>query len=390
VIAHPIGLHTPSISVSVNDAHDASTQSAGTAPLSATANSSTFNVVADDTYKPNAHLSLTLDESFNRSTFVSAGATTQLTANYRFDAKRSASASALVGTTTSTPTGAYTYSDPASATFDCTDGVVRVGGPPDPEARQTTRTLSASYRQSVGLGRVSVNAYRTDADGAPAYAILPLAAAQAPPGYFDALAGLWNRAGICGGYAFPETRVYASQYLTGLRQRNAGATIGATLPLGRAVVVLANATRSLSAFLSLDPRFASPFAFYRVGAQLPQSGRYAGGVTVDAALSRSVELLANAQYTDGYNYANLPAHTILALGGRVRAGRGAFTMLIANLLDTDAFPYASARGFAPLALNGGGSVAFAAIPLAPRQFQIGYQIKGVAFGPQPVPPATKP
>ncbi len=387
-VTHPFGLHTPLVTVALGDHRDLYARSETTAPAIALVSTlSTFSVSANDTYKPNARLSLTLAESFNRSTYISSGVTSDLSASYRFDARRSLSASARVGTTEASYSAAGVLPDPTFATYDCQDGLISVLGPTDAPGRQSARSLSASYRQSIGLGRISLNAYQTQSDGAQLQLYVPITA-TADGAYLAALGEVWNKPGVCGGYAFANARAYASETIGGLRQRYSGVTASATIPLGRALVAIANLSRSDAVLASLDPRLAGPTSFYRTGEQLPLRGRISGSLTLDAAFARGAEFLVNARY-DERTARSLPATTVLALGARVKAGRGAFTGFVANLLNLDAFGFTAPRGYAPLALTGGGSVGFAATPLAPRQFQLRYAIDGLSLG-SPAPPRMGP
>jgi hypothetical protein len=386
-VAHPVGLHTPSVYVTLDDSQ--STYDATTAAGRTVAFSRLSGIVASasDAYKPSAHLALAFQETFNRSTGVGSGATTEADATWHFDPKQTLAFTALAGTTATTASAAAAFSDPADARYDCTDGTVRVAGPADAPTPQRTQTLTASYRRPLGAGSISVNAYRTESDGAPLYLDVPIATASAPQGYLDALAGVWNLRGVCGGYAFPSTRVYATESVTGLRQRYDGVTVRATLPLGRNVVAIGDATRADAQLRSLDARFLGPASYYRIGAQLPFTNRYDAALTIDALLSRTVETLVHASFHDAAA-GGLPAHTIVALGARVRAGRGAFTGFVSNLFDSDAFPFTEPRGYPPLTLAGGGTVGFATTGVAPRQIQISYAIAGLALG--RTPPVTAP
>jgi hypothetical protein len=126
---------------------------------------------------------------------------------------------------------------------------------------------------------------------------------------------------------------------------------------------------------SLDPRLEVPGSYYATGRQLPHRPLRTAGLTIDGVMPKSqLEWLANAQFTSINNGHDLPAFTTYNAGLVFHTSSGTLTLLESNIFGTHAGLFSTYLGVNPMTLVGGGTFAFASDPLAPRQWQLTWDI----------------
>lgn len=297
-----------------------------------------------------------------------------------------------IGSAEPAPVFGSLVGDPLTAQYDCQNQSVFVNGPGDQARRQSSLQYNLGWRHSWKRGQLTFNAYRNRFDGQGIFASVPFAAEPAsifpngPAAYLASLQGVWSEPTVCGSTPFDPSRVYVSQYLSGLNQINQGFTLSGRIELSRRLALFPNYTVSSAALSSLDPRLQFPGSYFSAGTQLPHHPLRTAGMTVDGLFPREgVEWLLNAQFTDANNWQNLPAYTVYNAGLILKLQRGSLRLFESNLFGTHTGLFTTYQGINPLPVQGGGAFALATTPLPPRKFSIEYELHWQ----QPTPPKPK-
>lgn len=275
----------------------------------------------------------------------------------------------------------YPISDVLAADYDCHNGSVYVNGPSDQAVPQSSVSYNLSWRHLFRGGNFSVNVYRQNAYGQEFFAALP--ALGEPDGVFinglpdflQQLQQAWSSPAVCGSIPFDPQHVYVSKNVSGMGQVYEGFTISGRVALGRNVVALPTYALGSTYLTTLDPRMEVSGSYYAVGRQLPHRPLHTAGVTFDGVLPKShLEWLANVQFTSVNNQHDLPAFTVYNAGLVFHTNYGSLTLLDANVFGTRSGLFSTYQGVNPVPVVGGGTFAFASEPLAPRQWQLTWEL----------------
>ncbi len=263
------------------------------------------------------------------------------------------------------------FSDPASARFDCGARTAVVGGPGDRGGAQSATSLDATWTHAIARGQLSVDVFSQVQTGQIVSALVVEPATYYPPGYLRALLAAYDAPSVCRGAAVPS--VYAQIPVGGTRRVYRGLELRGRLSLGPNVVVLPNYSLDQAVLTAASPRLRAGPSTTIVGAQLPGRPLHRGNVTLDATLPRgAIEVLASASYTGAGNQQNLGPYVVVSAGISRRLGPGRITLFENNVFDAYAGVFATGAGAVPLALSDGGTLRTAATPLTPRTINATY------------------
>lgn len=299
-----------------------------------------------------------------------------------------------IGSAQPAPVFGSLVGDPLTAQYDCFNHSVFVNGPGDQATHQSSLQYNAGWRHTWKRGQLTFNAYRNTFGGQGIFASVPFGAEPAsifpngPAAYLASLQGVWSQPTECGSTPFDPSRVYVSQYVSGLNQVNQGFTIGGRFELSRTLALFPEYAISSAALSSLDPRLQFPGSYFSAGTQLPHHPLRTAGLTVDGLFPRkTVEWLLNAQFTGANNWQNLPAYTVYNAGVILKLQRGSLRLFESNVFGTHTGLFTTYQGINPIAVQGGGSFALSTTPLPPRQFNVEYDVR---WQQQPPPKHKKP
>lgn len=275
------------------------------------------------------------------------------------------------------PTTPRTFSDPATARFNCNAGTAIVSGPGDTGSQQQSSiSYNFDWTHLWRTGQVTVNAYRQTQIGQTINALINEAGEPVgyfPLGYLAALGTAWAQPTICGNVPFNPLGVYVTQPIMGTARVYQGIDVSGRIALGRNVVVLPTYALNSAVLVAADSRLTSAPSTSTIGAQLPGRPLHRAGITFDANLPRSeFELLANAQYTGGNNNRNLVPYTAVNWGISHPLGPGRLTLFETNAFNAVAGDFSTLEYAEPVPVNGGGIIFFAANPLLPRTISLNY------------------
>ncbi|HKU68157.1 MAG TPA: TonB-dependent receptor [Candidatus Baltobacteraceae bacterium] len=334
---------------------------------------------------------LAVDYTLSQASGTGAGSNLELYAQATWQ-PRTADVFTL-GTGIGSAQPAYTFSsvvgDAMTAQYDCFNKSVFVNGPGDEAVPQSSLQYNGGWRHSWKRGQVTFNVYRNRFSGQGMFSAVPFAAEPGsifPNGaaaYLASLRAVWSQPTVCGASPFDASRVYVSQYVSGLDQINQGFTVSGRVALGRSLAIFPNYAVSSASLSSLDPRLTYSGSYYTPGAQLPHHPLRTAGLTFDGIAARArLEWLLNAQFTASNNWQNLPAYTVYNAGVVVTLQRGSLRLFESNLFGTHTGLFTTYQGVDPLPVAGGGSFAFATTPLPPRSFTVEYDVRWAQRAPK--------
>lgn len=282
--------------------------------------------------------------------------------------------------------------DPLTGEYDCQNGSVFVNGPSDQSTKQSSLQYNAGWRHTWKRGQLTVNAYRNQFDGQGIFGSVPFAAEPAsifpngPAAYLASLQQVWSEPTVCGSTPFDPSRVYVSQYISGLNQVNQGLTVSGRFILSPALEIFPSYSLSSAALSSIDPRLLYPGSYVQAGAQLPHRPLRTAGLTLIGGVGHAnVQWAFNAQFTGANNPQNLPAYTVYNAGLTMNLQHGSLRVFESNLFGTHTGLFTTYQGVNPFPVQGGGTFAQSTTPLPPRSFSVLYDIRWQ----QPAPPKKK-
>jgi hypothetical protein len=278
------------------------------------------------------------------------------------------------------------FSDPATARYNCAGNNAVVNGPGDSAGPQSSVSADLGWTHQLAWGSFTLDVFRQHQTGQLINALVNANSEPAgyfPDGYIAAVASSYQGALVCGtDSALLPGNVWVMQSIGGTARTYQGFDLSGRFALGRYVVVLPTYSTNSAVLTAADARLVSAISTSIVGAQLPGRPVHRGGVTIDALHPKSgTELLANAQWTGANNFQNLGSYVTASFGVSHDLGPGRLTLFENNAFDTYAGEYTSAQYQQPLRLSTGGQLALGATPLTPRTVSLTYSM--VVGGPRP-------
>ena len=189
-----------------------------------------------------------------------------------------------------------------------------------------------------------------------------------PPAYLSAVGAFAASPYVCG--SAPVTALAFTSFQPA-DQLNRGATLAGTLEVGKVLI---------AGFASVQSRFvtnATPLtaALTPGGTQVPGTPLHRAGLVATAKLGRSVDVLANANYTGANNPSRLPAYTVFNAGFAAPLREGSLALVATNLGNAHAGPFLTGADVFALPRAGAVPLALAATPLAPRAVALTYTVR---------------
>jgi hypothetical protein len=334
--------------------------------------------------KIKANDKLAIDYTLSQASGTGAGSNLQFYGEATWQPEKSDAFTFGGGLGSADPAPAFSgvVGDALTAQYDCYNKSVFVNGPSDEATKQSSLQYDAAWQHRWKYGQLTIDAYRNRFDGQGIFGSVPFAGEPSsifPNGqaaYLASLEQVWEKPTVCGSIPFDPSRVYVSQYISGINQINQGFTIGGRIAMGRNVMAFPNYAVSSAALSSLDPRLEYAGSYFTVGTQMPHQPLHTAGLTLIGAVPhRPLEWALNAQFTAANNWQNLPAHTIYNAGVVMNLQRGSLRFFESNIFGTDTGLFTTYQGVNPLPVQGGGSFSLATTPLAPRSFSVQYDVR---------------
>ncbi|HET7813944.1 MAG TPA: TonB-dependent receptor [Candidatus Baltobacteraceae bacterium] len=372
----------------------------GSQTLTGTRTTHFQNIWFSDRVKTNDKLALTHGLSQAAGTGTGSSLVLSETATWQPATADTFELQGSVGSSYPSAQFASPMSDPASADMDCFNKSTFVQGPADEPVHQSSSTYDLGYKHTWKRGFVSLDAYRNNSFGDSMQVPVPFAAEPAavfpngPAAYLNQLQQIWAQPTVCGSIPFDPRGVYIDQLTTGLGQVSQGVTLSAQYALGRNVVLFPSYATTSAYISNADPRLTMPGGIFLPYAQLPHHPLHTAGLILDGILARrSIEWIADAQFTSADNPQNLPAYTVYN-GGLVFHGQyGSLQLLVSNVFGTHTGLFSTYQGVNPTPVAGGGTFAYATTPLPPRGITVQYDVRWKQHTSPPKPaasPAPKP
>jgi hypothetical protein len=329
-----------------------------------------------DLYKLNDRLSLGPNLSLAGTNGAGASLLGGLSATWRPEAADTFGSSVSVGS--SQPAGGLirTYSDPASARFNCAAGTANVNGPGDQPGKQSALSYDANWTHTWTSGSFSLDLYRqTQADQLVNAQIVAtsLGFSAASP-YIQALQSYFASPYTCGAAAVLDpANVYVSEPIGNTTRLYQGFTLSGRIALGPHLVAIPSYQTNAVSITAADVRLAALNSTTIVGAQVPGRPVHRGNLTLDGDVPHlGLELLANVQYVGSNNAQHLDPYALLSLGTSHALGVGKLSFLETNVFNTESGALSSLAFAQPIRTGGGGLLYVAANPNPPRQFTLTY------------------
>jgi hypothetical protein len=271
------------------------------------------------------------------------------------------------------------FSDPATARFDCSGQYAIVQGPGDSAGHQSAVSADLAWTHQLSFGSFTVDAFHQHQTGQLINALVNANSEPAgffPDGYLAAVALNYQGALACGASAaLAPGNVWVMQSIGGTSRTYQGFDLSGRFALGHYVVVLPTYSTNSAILTAADARLSGAISTSIVGAQLPGRPVHRGGLTIDALHPKSgTELLANAQWTGSNNFQNLGPYVTASFGLSHDLGAGRLTVFENNAFNTYEGEFTSAAYQQPLPLSNGGQLALAANPLTPRTISVTYSV----------------
>ena len=280
------------------------------------------------------------------------------------------------------PQNAGLLADPASAEYDCANGVAFLTGPGATAVRSRAANHDLSVTVNRGRSAFTLAAYAHDYGNASVGAI-PFVAASLPEGYFPSgylstLERQYARASGCAGALSPE-RIFVQQAVSGANVTYRGISANAHVPVGRAWTMDVDAGVERARITAGDPVLrATP---YFPGAALPGVPAYKGNVVLTWQPDERVAALLSTTVAGPHNARQLPPYAVVnaALERRLSPS-SSVAILATNLFDTLTDPFVSTRLAVPLADGYGRTIPTFASPLLPRRIELRYSVQLASGG----------
>ncbi len=279
------------------------------------------------------------------------------------------------------------FSDPASARFDCQAKTAVVSGPGDTNGgAQSAVSLDAAWTHRFVSGNsLTADLFSQVQTGQLITALIaePASYFAGEAGYLTDVAAAYASPSVCGaGSGVPA--LYVQEAVGGTRRIYQGVNVSGRFGLGRYLVALPTYSLNKAELTAASPRLQDGPSTTVVGAQLPNRPLHRAGFTLDGYLPRSgIELLGNAQYTGSNNQQNLGPYATVSAGISHAFGPGQVTLFENNVFNTYGGVFATDAFAAPLPLSSGASFETAATPLVPRTVNLSYVVN--LGGPRPGP-----
>ncbi|MGD0474385.1 MAG: TonB-dependent receptor [Candidatus Velthaea sp.] len=329
-----------------------------------------------DQYKINDRLSVGPNASLAATNGSGASLLAGLAGTWRPQAVDTFTGSASVGS--SQPAGGIirTYSDPASARFNCAAGTANVSGPGDQPGKQSAISYDASWTHQWTYGSFNFDLYRqTQADQLINAQIVASSLGFSPTSpYIQDLQSFFDSPFACGPTAvLNPANVYVSEPIGDTTRVYQGFTLSGRIAIGPHLVAIPAYQTNGATVVAADARLAALSSTTIIGAQIPGRPVHRGNLTLDGDLPHlGLELLANVQYVGSNNSQHLDPYALVSWGLSHDVGFGRLSFLETNVFSTETGALSSLVFAQPQATSGGGLLYVAANPNPPRQFTLTY------------------
>lgn len=329
-----------------------------------------------DLYKINDRLSVGPNASLAATNGSGASLLAGVSGTWRPQAADTFAGSASVGS--SQPPGGIirTYSDPASARFNCAAGTANVSGPGDQPAKQSAVSYDANWTHQWTFGSFNFDVYRqTQADQLiNAQIVATSLGFNATSPYIADLQSFFDSPFTCGPTAILNpANVYVSEPIGDTTRVYGGFTLSGRIALGPHLVAIPAFQTNGATVIAADARLAALNSTTIIGAQIPGRPVHRGNLTLDGDLPHAgLELLANVQYVGSNNSQHLTPYALLSLGASHDVGFGRLSFLETNVFSTETGALSSLVFAQPQVTSGGSLLYVAANPNPPRQFTLTY------------------
>ena len=302
-------------------------------------------------------------------------------------------ASLSVGSAQPTNGLVRTFSDPASARFNCFAGTANVTGPGDvPGAKQSATSGDISWAHQWSNGAFSADAYRQVQTGQLIDAQVTAASLgfDASNPYIAALQARFASPLVCGaGAALSPSAIYLSEPIGGTSRRYQGLALSGRIGLNANVTLFPSYSLTEAVVTAADPRLGGVNSTTIIGGQIPGRPLHRAALTMDAVSPfTGLEFLANVNYVGSNNGQHVVPYALVNAGISRQLGNGRLTLFASNVFNTESGAFSSLAFSQPVATSGGGAMAVAATPNQPRAFTISYTFNGGTHAGQTLSPAA--
>ncbi len=327
-----------------------------------------------DSFKASDRLSLGPNFSYADSTGAGSSVLANVSASWRPTA--SDTYTGLVGIGSSQPAAGviHSYSDPASARFNCAAGTASVSGPGDEPTKQSAANYQAGWTHTWRTGGFQFSLFRQNQTGQLIGTQADAAGLILPSGYFNELQYLATLPTACGaGFVLPLASVYVNEQVGNTARVYQGYSLAGQIGFGPHVVIMPSYSVSSAVITAADQRLLGSSSTTIIGAQIPGRPLHKGNLTIDAQDPHSgFEFLTNAAYTGDNNSQHITPYTTVSAALSHQLGIGRLSLLETNLFDTQTGLFSSLLYAQPIALSGGGYLLTAGSPNPPRSFTLTY------------------
>ncbi len=384
------GNHTFNLTGNTYAAIDESIPTAGSQYVTAFTNAaSSTRYQFSDVIKSNDHLTLTPNLSFADTSGLGGSFLAGASATWTPRVNDAYSLAVNVGSSQPNLSAVRSFSDPASARFNCGAETAVVSGPGDTGdgSKQSATAINATWAHRFNGGAtLSASAYSQIQSGQ-----LISAQIEEPGSYFDAagvgylatLDAAYHSPSVCG-LTGPNPTVLVSESVAGTRRLYQGVNLSGRFELSPYIAVLPSYSINLAILEAASARLDDGPTTTIVGAQLPNRPIHKGNIAIDGLIPRpGIELLADAQYVGTNNQQNLGPYVSMSFGVSHRFGPGQMTLFENNAFNAYAGVFSTDAGARPLPLSDGAQLLTAATPLLPRTIFLSYAV--AIGGPAPGP-----
>jgi hypothetical protein len=269
-----------------------------------------------------------------------------------------------------------TFSDPASARFNCAAGTANVSGPGDLPGPQSAVSYDATWTHVWKFGQFRLDLFRqTQADQLiNAQIVATSLGFNSSSPYIQALNGFYQTPTTCGaGAVLDPNNVYVSEPIGDMTRQYQGLTFQGRLALGPHLVMIPAYSVNSAIVTGADQRLASLNSTTIIGSQISGRPLHRGNITLDGDLPHlGLELISNVTYVGPNNSQHLDPYVTVNLGASHLLGQGRLVFLASNLFNTESGALSSLAFAQPIATSGGSQLFVAAVPNTPRQFSFTY------------------
>jgi hypothetical protein len=269
-----------------------------------------------------------------------------------------------------------TFSDPASARFNCAAGTANVSGPGDQPGPQSAISYDANWTHQWKFGQLRFDFYRqTQADQLiNAQIVATSLGMNASSPYIQALNGFYGLPTTCGtGAVLDPNNVYVSEPIGDMTRQYQGLTFSGRIAIGPHLVAIPAYSVNGAVVTAADARLLALNSTTIIGSQISGRPLHRGNVTLDGDLPHlGLELLSNVSYTGPNNSQHLDPYVLVNLGASHQLGAGRISFLESNVFNTESGVLSNLTYAEPISTSGGGLLYVAANPNTPRQFSVTY------------------